>query len=257
MIVVERTHTLDADEAWLPPAVRRAKWAAGAAVTGGTGVAIAGALLVAPAIVVLWKGLVLAGIGASLLGKHVSRRAFHRQLRRMTQGQLALAELKHRAEGELVCVRGRIEAPQTLRGILLESTGVYRRMIFKTDRFWVHEAATDFDLLDESNHRITIHAAGARWLVSPREPMEYSGSRFAEEHVPAAVKERCAGHATVQAAELVLEPGELVQLVGYKSSVASVDGEVGDYRSPPQRPTLQSGPDLPLVITRVSDLDAE
>ena len=52
----------------------------------------------------------------------------------------------------------------------------------------------------------------------------------------------------------VLVPGTRVQVVGYKTASADVTGRVVDYRLPPQRATLRSGPALPLVITAVQHL---
>jgi hypothetical protein len=45
-----------------------------------------------------------------------------------------------------------------------------------------------------------------------------------------------------------------VQVVGYKTASADVSGDVVDYRMPPQRATLRSGEDLPLVITATANL---
>ena len=58
----------------------------------------------------------------------------------------------------------------------------------------------------------------------------------------------------IEAIERVLEVGTEVQVVGYKTASPDVTGDVGDYRSSPQRATLTSGDDLPLVITAVADL---
>jgi hypothetical protein len=58
----------------------------------------------------------------------------------------------------------------------------------------------------------------------------------------------------VEAFEYVLAVGTRVQLVGYKTASADVTGTFVDYRLPPQRATLRSGPDLPLVITATSDI---
>jgi hypothetical protein len=52
----------------------------------------------------------------------------------------------------------------------------------------------------------------------------------------------------------VLTAGTRVQIVGYKTASADVSGNVVDYRLPPQRATLRSGPELPLVITALDDL---
>ncbi len=182
---------------------------------------------------------------------HVMQR---RQLERMARGEVELANVKSHGEGELVVVRGTIQADAPLRGILVDTTGVFRRLIFSARGTWVHEAAIDFALLDETGDRIFIQAAGARWLVSPRERVSYPAHRFAGAHIPTRVSKLTAGRKSVEAFEQVLEVGERVQIVGYKTTSPDATGEVTDYRSPPQRATLCSGPDLPLVITRLDDL---
>jgi len=60
--------------------------------------------------------------------------------------------------------------------------------------------------------------------------------------------------ASFEAFEQVLEVGTHVQIVGYKTTSRDPGGDVRDYRTAPERATLRSGPTLPLVITRISDL---
>jgi hypothetical protein len=172
----------------------------------------------------------------------------------MTRGELQLAELSARAEGELVVVRGKIACDSPLTGVLVDVEGVYRRMIFKPDRTWVHEAATDFTLIDDKGAHIIIQSAGARWIVRQRELVTYPGARFTSDRAPREVRQLAGTRPTIDAYERVLAVGTEVQVVGYKTASADVSGEVIDYRMPPQRATLRSGEDLPLVITATSDL---
>ncbi|MEZ4367729.1 MAG: hypothetical protein R2939_15850 [Kofleriaceae bacterium] len=252
----ERTHRLAVDRAWLPGPVRRARWTTSASIWGGAGLAIVGAIAAAPALLVAWELLVLGGIGAAVVGERAGAVAFRRGLERMTRGEVALADLGHRGEGELVCVRGRVEATETITGALHDSLGVYRRLHVAAGGDWVNEAIADFALVDAAGHRVLVEGAGARWLVEPREAMPYPVARFEREAVPANIRlqVRGTGAATVLASERMLEVGEEVQVVGYKTMTAVADGVAADYRSPPQRATLRSGADLPLVITRVADL---
>jgi len=253
---MERTHRLRADRAWLPTGVRRSTQLVTGAVWAGTGAAIAGILAVTPLALVLWKGFLLGGAGAALVGDRAGRAMLRRQIARMTRGELALADVDTRPEGELVVVRGTIEADTTLRGLLVDVEGVYRRLTVAAGGTWVHEAAVDFTLVDERGDRILIQAAGARWLVPPRELVTYPAARLAAEHVPKRVRALVRSRTEVEATERVLEVGTAVQIVGYKTTSPDVAGGVVDYRLPPQRATLCSGPELPLVITRLDDLEA-
>lgn len=251
---MQRTHRLRTDRDWLPPRVRRSGQAVTAAVWAGTGGALAAAVLAAPATLVLWKGFLLGGAGALVAGDRAAHAMLDRQLRRMARGELELAALEARAEGELVVVRGTIDVEAPLRGALIDAPGVYRRMIFNARGTWVHEAAVDFALIDEHGHRILIEAAGARWLVPRREAVTYPARRFADDAVPPRVRQLVGDRATVEAHERVLAPGAAVQIVGYKTASADRSGAFTDYRLPPQRATLRSGPDLPLVIIALEDL---
>lgn len=257
MIVVQRTHLLRRDRDWLPAGVRRAGWVVSGSVWGGAGLAIGGALVAAPvASIVLWKGLVLGGVGAAVAGERAGHAMFARQLRKLARGEVELAEVGQRAEGELVVVRGTVDAAEPLTGLLRDTPGVYRRMVFAAGKKWVHEAAVDFALIDDRGHRILIQAGGARWMAPGRELMTYPAVRFTRADVPDPVRRLVAatGQPTIEAAERVLTPGTAVQVVGYKTASADATGEAAGYRLPPQRATLRSGPEVPLVITSLEDL---
>ncbi len=256
MLAMERTHPLRADLDWIPKRARRASRLIRGATWTSIGAAIVGTVVVTPLAPVLWKGVVVGGAGAVAVADRVARSSTRKQLAKMSRGEYALAELDAREEGELVVVRGTVEADteHTLPGLLIEAEGVYRRMVFKTWRSWVHEAAVDFTLVAQRGDRIHIQSAGARWMTPRRELVTYPGIRFTGEGVPSRVQKVTEGKATVEAIERVLTVGTLVQVVGYKTTSAATDGVMRDYRLPPQRATLRSGPEIPLVITRVDEL---
>lgn len=256
MLAMQRDHRWREDQAWMPRAVRWASRGATAAVVGGSVTALGAALAFAPSLVVVWKGLVLAGAGATVVGRQVGQAVYHRQLRRLASGDLPLAEVDARDEGELVVVRGTIEAEAPLTGVLVGARGVYRRMVWEPAGRWVSEAATDFTLIDATGARVRVLAAGARWLVDSVEPWTYPRTRFDGDGVSPSIRALAARSAAahINAAERVLAVGEEVQVVGYKTASPDVGGRVVDYRLPPQRATLRSGPAQPLVITRVADL---
>jgi hypothetical protein len=236
--------------------VRRSGWLAAGAVWTASGAALVGAVAAAPAVLLFWHAVLAGGAGVAIAGDSVRRALFRRRLAGMARGELELASVGRREEGELVVVRGTIETHAPLRGLLVDAAGVYRRMIFQARGAWVHEAATDFSLVDERGERVLVQGGGARWMVPPREALTYPASRFDQDGIPREVRDRVrgAGDDEVEASELVLEPGTAVQVVGYKTTSPDVTGEAQGYRLPPLRATLRSGPDLPLVITRVADL---
>lgn len=221
----------------------------------GAGALVAGAVVAAPVTLFLWKGMLLGGAGLVLATDRARKAMLHKHLRRMARGEVDLAQLGVREEGEMVVVRGTIEAESPLRGILLDAPGVFRRLVFSSSGSWVHEAAVNFSLRDDAGQHILVQSAGARWLVPAREKVLYRVDRFTHDEVPQRVRELVAKENMIEAYEQVLGVGERVQIVGYKTSTADVSGEVSDYRSPPTRATLRSGPDLPLVISRLVDLD--
>jgi hypothetical protein len=256
---MERTHRLRDDLAWMPRHARRTSRMIRGAIGGVVAAGAVSAVVAAPFVAfALWKGAVMGGAGALALGERSARAALRRQLARMTAGELPLADIDTRAEGELVCVRGTIDAEPdaTLRGLLVETEGVYRRMVFKARGRWVYEAAVDFTLVDDSGTRIRIETAGARWVTPGHELVSYPGARFAGDAVPPKVRHLAAGRETVEARERVLPVGTHVQIVGYKTTRADATGSARDYREAPQRATLQSGLDLPLVIVRTDEIQA-
>lgn len=250
---MSRTHALRADLAWVPRHARRAGRTIKAATWVAVGVAGVVGVALSPVTAFLLQGAIVGGAGAVALADRAARSALQRRIARMAAGELALAELDAREEGELVVVRGTIEAETTLRGFLVEAEGVYRRMIFRARGTWVHEAAVDFTLVDDQGTRILVQGAGARWLTPGRELVTYPGSRFVGDEAPAQIRHVATGRPTVEAIERVLPVGTQVQIVGYKTVTADATGTQRDYRHPPERATLRSGPELPLVITRLDE----
>lgn len=256
VLAVERTHRLKEDLDWLPPSVRRTRKVVSGTVWGAASAAILGAFAFSPALVaVLWKGFAAGAAGAAVAGERIGQTMLRRKLRKIASGEIELASLEERKEGELVVVEGIIEADDTIGGVLSGAQGVYRRMIFDPKGAkYVYEAAVDFALVDDQGNRILIEAAGARWMTPMRELVTYPRARFEAPEVPAPIRALLRAKPQIEAIEDVLANGTRVQVVGYKTASADVTGRVIDYRLPPQRATLRSGPALPLVITAVQDL---
>jgi hypothetical protein len=230
----------------------RAVTSAGLWTVGG--VSVAGTIVMAPWTLALTKLWVFGVAGIAIAGDRAGHAMMQRQLKKMTRGELSLVDLSGRAEGELVVVRGTIEATETLRGMLTDSEGVYRRAELKARGMWIAEAAVDFTLVGDDGTRVLVQAAGARWFVPGREKFSFPQARFQGDEVPRQIKEAVHGMHRVLAYERVLPVGSKVQVVGYKTESADATGTVKDYRSAPTRATLRSGEDLPLLITLESDL---
>lgn len=225
------------------------------AVWGLTAAGVLGSIAIWPGpVFLLWKGVTAGAAGAMVAGERMGRMALRRKLGQLAAGEVELASLDERREGELVVVEGVIAAEATLRGVITDAPGVYRRMVFDTKSVkYVHEAAMNFALVDNAGKRILVEAAGARWITPRRELVSYPRVRFDEDNTPASVSALLPAKPQVEAIEDVLAPGTRVQVVGYKTASADVSGRVVDYRLPPQRATLRSGPALPLVITAVQN----
>ena len=254
MISVERTHELRRDQDWLPSGARLGGRLVTAAMWTGATLGIVGSALLIP-VPELWS-FPVGGLafGAAVASERARRALLRRYMARLTSGAVHLAEVDRRAEGELMVVRGTIEAAASLTGTLSDTRGVYRRMTLTAmGKLWVHEAAVDFALIDDTGERILIQAGGARWL-DPSLPFTwYPSLQLDQEGMPPAVRALVRGNraALVAASERVLTIGAHVQVVGYKTVSADASGAVAGYRLPPQRATLRSGPDLPLAIISI------
>ena len=128
MISVERTHELRRDQDWLPSGARLGGRLVTAAMWTGATLGIVGSALLIP-VPELWSfpmgGL---GFGAAVASERARRALLRRYMARLTRGAVHLAEVDRRAEGELMVVRGTIEAAASLTGTLSDTRGVYRRM---------------------------------------------------------------------------------------------------------------------------------
>jgi hypothetical protein len=251
---VDRTHRLARDLYWVPPRVRAAGWLVSGAIWGGVGAGMGALALLAPAgLGAWWKALVLGGAGGAVLGERAGQAACQRHIRRLARGDVPLANLRHREDGELVHVRGRLRADTTLPGLLHGRPGVFRRVVWSANGVrWVHEAGVDFSLVDERGERVFVRVSGGHMLATAGELVDYPVERFRADGAPAAVAE-IARHlpGPVPAWERVLADGTEVVVVGEKTVTPDAAGDAGDYRTPPTRATLRSARVLPLLITPI------
>jgi len=251
---MERTHALGQDLDWLPRELKLGRWSVTGASWVGTAAA-AGALTIASAGLLVHLAA-LTGVAGVIAGGRLGRAFMLRRLEHLARGQLDLIRVGTLEEGQLAHVAGRVEAGETLRGLLHGVPGVYRRMLFRRGGRYVHEAAVDFDVVDASGERLRVEVDEARLLIpSRKETASYPESLFAQAELPPSLRAVFAGdppsagtNRVVEAAEHVLQPGTAVQIIGYKTeAIDPVQGSrIG--RGPPTRPALRSGR-VPLLIT--------
>jgi hypothetical protein len=263
VLAFERTHLLGDDLNWLPGWLKALRWAvAGTVWTGLFGGGLA--LVALNTANVLFAGYGLTGIalGSAYAGDKVARSILRKRLARLARGDVDIKRLKNERDGELVHVKGRVHLRERLSG-KLGGEGAYRRLRLTVGEVRVvHEAAVDFELIDESGEKILVQAAGAR-LVAPEPEMkplagEVLGLLNGLVLPPRA--ERAAGDwefrfrtgkplAAISAGELLLADGQMAEIVGYKSRV--VDPTIVERleRETPLRATLRGGKELPLLIS--------
>lgn len=248
---MQRTHPASADRKWMPARVRHTRRLYAGGGTTAYLAATLGVTLVSPLLLVFWKAFALGGIGAFFASDKWGKKRFQNQLQALAQGDIPLVELSDQDNGTLVVAQGRIECEQPLTGILHKAPGVYRRMLFGR---WIHEAAVDFSLVSDNGERVPIRTSGARWMMDFREAVEYPVGRFIENQAPAEVLERLGRPSgAINATESVLPLGAKIQIVGYKGVRADAGGRFVGFREAPEQALIQSGKDLPLVITALGN----
>lgn len=278
-LALVRTHDASHDLDWLPPRLRllRAiRWLAGGGVIAG---------FIALAVLTHGSGSIggmayfigLLAAAAFYGGDQIARGIIRRRLDRLARGLGDLRLLGREADGELVHVRGRVRALKTLDGFLDGDRpgdrrggaagprrGVFRRMVVvHQGARMVHEAAVDFQVIDDSGERVTVLVEGARLLAPeprlrplPAEDLTRLAaldlpSRFARLVADLRDRHRRGKRITTpRAGELLLVDGDPVALVGYKTRL--VDPSIATLeRETPMRPTLRSGREMPLLIALV------
>jgi hypothetical protein len=204
--------------------------------------------------------------GGYVAGDRAARAVLRGRLNKLARGGVDLSNLKQEADGELVHVRGRIKAKETLQPLLGEGPAVYRRVVFSVGgERWVHEAAVDFHLVDvATGERVLVQVAGAH-LVAP-EPKrariegETAHSIFELTLDPqlrknadsAGVRIGRADKSAISAGEVLLRDGDEVEVVGVKTRSIDPTVEMRLMRETPERATLRSGKELPLIVSPVA-----
>ena len=221
------------------------RWAVTGGIWGGAALGLSAFAIAAPVVAAgLAKVLAIGGVGAAILGERAGFAAYQRQVRALTR-DIDLAALRDLGDGEVVRVVGKVRADETLTGVLHDTPGVFRRLVFEAGGRWVHEAAVDFTLVDPQGSHIFVHAAAARLLVATQELLDYPASRLLS-HGSTRVASLTGGRGVVKAREWVLTDGAEVEVIGVKTQ--SPDPKASPSTASPTRPTSLSR-DLPLLIS--------
>ena len=257
---LERCHLAQDDLAWLPPSLKVLRWTIAGAVWGGLGAAVVAALASGKLILLgFWKMIPFFAAGGYWAGDRVARSVMRWRMEALARGARDLAGLLEEPDGELLHVRGRVVARRTVEPILDDQAAVWQRLHFAVGGGRaIFEAAVDFHLVDDSGTEVAIEVAEGRLLEgAPADLREVDATAVVAlmNRAPAAVAARLAETChrdymgpPVEAAEVLLRPGDLVEVVGWKSRV--VDPTVAErlHRETPMRATLRSGPRLPLLV---------
>lgn len=263
-----RTYPVQNELDWLPWRTRSVRWtipigmAVGLTVLTGVGAGLL-AGLEAAMLGVGYLGTAYTVLGATS-GRKWARRALAARIARIARGQADLSSLRAKSDGELVHVRGRIVATETLPGFVYREPAVFRRVLFAlgSRHYFFHEAAVHFDIIDESGERLPVQVHDAR-IVTPEllwEELPPGTHTRLVETIPANLgravtraKERFLADPRGQTlgSELLVRPGDLVDVVGEKSRVPDFSQSERMHREMPTRAILRSGRALPLVVSPV------
>ncbi len=248
---VDRVHLLKDDLDWAPSAILRLhKVIVGALVVGAT---VPAFLKFGP---MVWFVPGIVAPFAMRVGNRGARALVRRRLNRFARGDVDLSRLKNEIDGELLHVRGTVEASETLTGLVEPGPVVYRRVQVSLGRLQVvHEAAVDFALTDDTGQRVKVLTAGSRLLcpMSKRYLIEGDAEQrvLAEvrrTHIDKLLRNSGVERFETMGDEFVLRPGDAVDVVGYKTRVVDRDLQERLARDDPFRAALQSGRKLPLLI---------
>ena len=263
MLAVDRTHSLEDDLAWAPRVLtKRLLWFTKHYYRephdqGAWPWWVA--LFFAPLVFVPLLGDLVLLIAPAVAGSggEADRSASYDdalvlgRLHKLNARSVSVGAFDALSDGSRVRVEGRVVAAGTFPGVLTKAHGVARRLVFRGNgRWWVHEALVDFEIEDDSGHRLLVNVADARLLAHLGPPVEVLASDLQKEDAPTRVQRffrETAGTMFVLAAEHVLVPGARVSILGLKRSAAEPSG----YRETSARPVLAGGIDLPLLIIPV------
>jgi hypothetical protein len=262
---VRRNHLAKDDLDWLPERYRVLRGAIVSGVWTVIGGGFATLMWSGAHIIVFGKMFVALGAAGYWAGDRVSKGVIRARLGKLARGKVDLARLSNEDDGELVHVRGRVRATETVAGLISSEPGVYRRTRVRFGEVdIIDEEAVDFQLVDDTGSAVSIEVEGARLLVHDPKlgrtafpdrlyplAMHPGARRVVMRHEQMVARGRRSG-LNIRAAESMLRPGDEVEAVGYKAR--KVDPTVADRmaRETPMRATLRAGKDLPVIVSVVA-----
>lgn len=262
---MRRTHLAKDDLDWLPPSYRLLRGAIVGSVWAGVAGGLVAVVVSGGHVFVFGKVIVALGAAGYWLGDRAAKGLIGARLGKLARGDVDLARLSNEEDGELVHVRGRVRAGDTVASIVSPDAGVYRRTRVAFEEVEVvDEEAVDFQLVDEAGHAVAVESEGARLLVRDDKLVDMgeperlfplavpeAAQRVVQRWKALAQRGKLRRPPRVTASEVVLRPGDLVEVVGYKAR--KVDPTVVDRlaRETPMRATLRAGRELPLILSFV------
>jgi hypothetical protein len=265
-VALDRTVRARHDLDWLPPSFKALRWMVVGTVWAGVGGLLGALILFAKhGFIVYGKGIAVLFAGGYVAGDRAARMVLRNRLGKLARGEVDLSKLKQEQDGELLHVRGRIKAKETLSPLLGEGGAVYRRVVFTVgSERWVHEAAVDFHLVDSTGERVLVQVDGAHLVVPDPKRTRIEGETarnvfdltldpaLRQNAERAGVRIGRADKGAIVAGEVVLRDGDEVEIVGVKTRSIDPTVEMRLMRDTPERATLRSGHELPLIISPVA-----
>lgn len=265
---MERTHLGRNDLDWLPPSMKAVRWTVAGTLWAGLAAATVATIAAAKIQPYFWgKGVAMLAAGGYYAGDRAARAVLRRRLAKLARGAVDLRGLAREEDGELLHVRGKVRARQTLAALLDGRPAVYRRLtVFGAGQRVVHEAAVDFSIVDESGEAAIVLTDGARLLAPEPRRVRLDADAVARlaalplppgpgQYVAHWLDRHAAGKrvAKIEAGEVLLTDGAAVEIVGYKTRLVDQTVQSRLERDLPTRATLRSGRDLPLLLSLVED----
>jgi hypothetical protein len=234
------------------------------AATSSAAAALAGWGMVAMAADDLGVAAAAAGAAAMLstawgpLGVRMANR-IHRLVAR--HRRVLISELRRIPDARSVAVRGVVIARRTAATALDGRAAVWSLTRLRGGTWlspsFFHEAAFDFLLDDGSDEPIWIEVAGGMLLdrFPAEERVQFQSTTLLELDHPILTRLRLAQR-RLWASAIDILPGDAIEVVGRLSRRLDPTARSESGRDPPHRRTLQSGLRVPVLVKKLTALDA-
>jgi len=260
-VALDRTRPASQDLDWLPPSFKALRWTVAGTLWTGMASLIVAIFLVSRHgfIWVYAKGIALLFAGGLYAGDRAARAVVRRRLVALSHGDVALKRLGQEADGELVHVRGKVRAGQTLPSLFGSAPAVLRRVLVHFDGArWVNESGYDFWLVGDDGEDVLVEVSGARLIAAEPSLVKVVGDTLDAAYAltqdaslrlpPGDGNLKIHPRSPVTAGEVVVCDGDEVEVVGYKSRTVDLSIEARMERETPMRVTLRAGKEMPLLV---------